>query len=371
MSQKAFLLSAAAIAMSLTTAYGTQEDVPFQTAPRTQFNLNANKTNQTYFNFVRSTLGPALLAKQSRSKNYDGDLQKCQGGAACNGIGVQLSTSVFNLHLDYPRSSVGGRSYGWTSSTKLIGDWSDAVYLTNLWAVVSGTSPADLAKFYSAIIQVLGSSNGDGLEALQTSSKGANSSQRLAANFIAIYTAEEYRALPRLPDAHENWDDALLEVTMLGAFHGGQSTFTKFYRGQFSTKAWVRKAGVYGYRNDQWQPPQVPTTPKTADMTDYTQDSYQVGSEQSGPHETRQDYEAMGTAITTYEAKNNANLVNSVRSSVGSVTGGKNVIKDISQYFTSGKADASKTDALAQAVSTLMLQINKDANDITNELNKK
>jgi len=40
-------------------------------------------------------------------------------------------------------------------------------------------------------------------------------------------------------------DDAILEVTLLAHFMVGQTTFTKFYRGKFTTRSNVQETGNY------------------------------------------------------------------------------------------------------------------------------
>src|SRR5262249_48422570 len=182
--------------------------------------------------------------------------------------------------------------------------------------------------------------------------------QRVATNFLAIYTAEEYRAI----QGTKNWDDAILEVTLLGAFHGGQTTFTKFYRGKFTTRSAVQETGnYYGLPSKDKNGKVIPTVAKDASMDDYWQIS--KTSTRSGIHLTAGDYGKMGTAITSYEStKAHNKTLSLIQSIVGS---GPNVIHSIATYFTEGKADPSKTNTLAVAVAQLLDQVNTDADVIT------
>ena len=111
------------------------------------------------------------------------------------------------------------------------------MYLKHLAEVEAENNSQDLDAFYETIVRLLGSSNPDGIENLVAPT------QRVATNFLAIYTAEEYRAM--VPKGIKNWDDALFQVTMLAAFHGGQSKFTLFYEGKFTNQTKKQAAGVY------------------------------------------------------------------------------------------------------------------------------
>ena len=96
-------------------------------------------------------------------------------------------------------------------------------------------------------------------------------------------------------------------------------------------------------------------------MDDYWQIS--KTSTRSGIHLTAGDYGKMGTAITKYEStKAHNQTLSLIQSIVGS---GPNVIQSISQYFTDGRADPSKTNTLAIAVAQFLDQVNTDANVIT------
>jgi hypothetical protein len=236
------------------------------------------------------------------------------------------------------------------------------MYLDNLALVVVEKDKDDLKNFYQTIIQLLGACDAHGLAALTNNYDfKANTgvpTQRVATNFLAIYTAEEYRAI----QGTKNWDDAILEVTLLGAFHGGQTTFTKFYRGKFTTRSNVQETGnYYGLPSKDKNGKVVPTVAKDATMDDYWQIS--KTSTRSGIHLTAGDYGKMGTAITRYEStKAHNKTLSLIQSIVGS---GPNVIHGISTYFTEGKADPSKTNTLAVAVAQFLDQVNTDANVIT------
>ena len=185
-------------------------------------------------------------------------------------------------------------------------------------------------------------------------SKLSGMAERVATNFLAIYGAEEYRATL----GTRNWDDALFETLMLGAFHAGQNTLTKFYMGKFSTRSYEQAPGIYDAHG---APALKPAKAKAAQLNDYWQFSVNPDSRRSGINLTRPDFEEMGTVITSYEI-NNSDLKAIEAIVKGS---GKNVFKDITQYFANDKAKASDADNLAGRVASFLVQVRKDAEKIT------
>ena len=310
----------------------------------------------TFYKFIHDTLAPEMESLAPSAGKVPNQQALEQG----LGVAVRLDDNNYNIHENYPKSAQGGRSYGWTSGQ--VGDWSDKMYLDNLALVIVEKDKDDLKNFYQTIIQLLGACDAHGLATLTNNYDSKTNTgvptQRVATNFLAIYTAEEYRAI----QGTRNWDDDILEVTLLGAFHGGQTTFTKFYRGKFTTRSNVQETGnYYGLPSKDKNGKVIPTVAKDAAMDDYWQIS--KTSTRSGIHLTDGDYGKMGTAITKYETiKAQNKTLSSIQSIVGS---GPNVIHSISTYFTEGKADPSKTNALAVAVAQFLDQVNTDANTIT------
>jgi hypothetical protein len=334
----------------------------FTLAKLTSFAHNFDLTNasdsgkNTFYKFIHTILAPEMESLAPSAGKVPNQQALEQG----LGVAVRLDDNNYNIHENFPKSAQGGRSYGWTSGQ--VGDWSDKMYLDNLALVVAEKDKDDLKNFYQTIIQLLGACDAHGLAALTNNydfkTNTGVPTQRVATNFLAIYTAEEYRAI----QGTKNWDDAILEVTLLGAFHGGQTTFTKFYRGKFTTRSNVQETGnYYGLPSKDKNGKVVPTVAKDATMDDYWQIS--KTSTRSGIHLTAGDYGKMGTAITRYEStKAHNKTLSLIQSIVGS---GPNVIHSISTYFTEGKADPSKTNTLAVAVAQFLDQVNTDANVIT------
>ena len=310
----------------------------------------------TFYKFVHESLAPEMESLAPSAGKVPNQQALEQG----LGVAVRLDDNNYNIHENFPKSAQGGRSYGWTSGQ--VGDWSDKMYLDNLALVVVEKDKDDFKNFYQTIIQVLGACDTHGFAALRNNYDSKTNTgaptQRVVSNFLAIYTAEEYRAI----QGTKNWDDAILEVTLLGAFHGGQTTFTKFYRGKFTTVSNVQQTGnYYGLPSKDRNGKVIPTVAKIATMNDYWQIS--KTSTRSGIHLTAGDYSKLGTAITKYEStKAHNKTLSLIQSIVGS---GPNVIQSISRYFTDGRADPTKTSTLAVAVAELLDQVNTDADVIT------
>ena len=144
---------------------------------------------------------------------------------------------------------------------------------------------------------------------------------------------------------------------MLGAFHSGQPTLTKYYMGKFSNKSKKQGPGVYrGPNADQAET-------KDAELNDYWQDIADPNSRRSGINETRGDFVEMGLKITKYAKSTGNQTVANIEAVVGE---SDNVIQAISQYFTNGRSkDISKIDNLGKDVADFMTKIREDADKIT------
>jgi len=324
------------------------KDFPLPTLPtfENSYDLTNYSGKSSYYDLMKSVIEPkmAAIAKDATGDN-EGALK------AGKGVAVKLGEHNYNIHVNFPQGPQGGRSYGWTSGQ--VGDWSDQMYLQHLAQVEVENNPQDLDAFYETIVRLLGSCNPQGIEDL------APATQRVATNFLAIYTAEEYRAM--VPKGIKNWDDALFQVTMLGAFHGGQSKFTMFYEGKFTAQTKKQAAGVY---TPMGPGPTAKSAPgKPASLDDYWQFSKDPNSKRSGINETRRDFENMGRAITKYENSIPSQTLAQVQAIVGK---DDNVIKATSRLFTTGQSkDVSRVGDLAKALSAFLLEVRGNADKIT------
>jgi hypothetical protein len=313
------------------------------------FDLRTVAGQRSYYDFMQSRLGPTIQKFAPQTKGPGTDQSELKAG---HGVTVKVSPFNFNVHVNYSTKSIGGRSYGWTRGE--VGDWSDKTYLDHLADALKVDDAEEVAKFYKLLIRMLGACNAEHKDSsIETL---ANPTQRVACNFLAIYTAEEYRAMvPEQP--HKGWDDALFQVTMLGAFHSGQATFTKYYMGKFSNKSKKQGPGVYR------GPEADGAAEKDAELNDYWQFSANPKSRQSGINETRGDFTALGLKITKYAKSNHSKAVANIEAVVGE---SDNVIQAVSQYFTNGRSkDISKIDNLANDVADFMTNIRDGADRIT------
>jgi hypothetical protein len=303
-----------------------------------------------YYAFVQDDLTPEMkrVAVPQGKHDYEGDLKNGKG------VGVTLDTNNANFHVDFPVAKQDGRSYGWTTGLP-IGDWSDKLYLDNLANIIPGSASndAELGGFYQSLIQILGECNTSGLKSLKSLT------QLQASNFLAIYTAEQYRRFMGTKD----WDDAILEVTMLGAFHGGQDKFTLYYNGNFVSQTYVQDEGVY-QTGKSADGKTVQTKP--ASMDDYWQ--FSRDQEASGIHETAKDYILMGTKITAYELAQNNPALSDMRALVDPAGTNQSIFNAISQWFVNNEAVPAKVDQLAKDVSEFLVHVRKDAPAITSSL---
>lgn len=357
------LLRTSLVCLLASSAAYAGTDFSLNTLPTFKQGLLTLTPGKTFYRFMKEDLYSKMLGEKQAAND---DTLVTEGA----GVGVVLNQNNYNIHVNYFSSPQSGRSYGWSKQkatdskdadengeTGLVGDWSDRVYLQNLAQVVEGND-TDLTNFYSTIIQMLGNSDPSGL------SKLTGMPERVATNFLAIYGAEEFRA--QVPNGVHNWDDALAVVTLLGAFHGGQSTMTMYYLKNFTSKTQVQKPGVFNERGK----PAVVGTSKAADMTDYWQYTAIATKTVSGINETRTDFLKMGEMITSYEKTvAHSALVDQIEGIVkGGGTGGtngKNVLEDITQYFATDMATPDATPALTDAVVKFLLEIHHKADAIT------
>jgi hypothetical protein len=322
------------------------------------FDLTSRDKAMSFYDFMRSPdgVGAKLLELAPSAQPSSTNVAELQAG---HGVSMRLGAKNYVILINFPNLAQGGRAYGWTSGQ--VGDWSDQMYLDHLAGISIGDDSVDEPNFYQLLVHLLGTLNVDGLEGMR------NATQRVFSNFAAIYAAEAWRA--RVPQPHKGWDDALFQVTMLAAFHGGQLAadlpLTKFYLGQFSSNSKVQGPGVYGKTGPGPSAANAPN--KKATLDDYWQFSAIPTSHQSGVNETRHDFELMGQKITEFEAAKGNELLGKIQAVVGGDNA--NVIKSISQYFSNGLSkDTSKIDQLSKDVSAFLMQVRADAKDITASL---
>jgi hypothetical protein len=339
------VVACVALTMGLSGICAIASDFILTSLPKFETNPIDLPTGKTFFDFMKGELAGKMNGK--RQDGNDDDLLR-----AGKAIAVKLNETNYNLHVNYFNSPQSGRSYGW--SQKTVGDWSDREILTHVVTVAQG-SDAELTDFYVTLVELVGSCDA------KTLSKLSGMTERVATNFLAIYGAEEYRATL----GTKNWDDALFETMMLAAFHAGQKKVTKFYMGKFTDRSFEQAPGIYNSRGPIAKKPD-PKTEKDAELIDYWQYTPNPTKHDSGINETRPDFEKMGEAITAFE-KNNTD----VKALEAIVKGnGRNVIKDVTEYYANGNANASTSEDVAKHVASFLIQARQDAQKITDGLSK-
>src|SRR6266852_2656302 len=170
------------------------DDFPLAKLPSFAHNFDLPKASDsgknTFYKFIHETLAPEMESLAPSAGKVPNQQALEQG----LGVAVRLDDNNYNVHENFPKSAQGGRSYGWTSGQ--VGDWTDKMYLDNLALVIVEKDKNDLKNFYQTIIQLLGSCDAHGLATLTNNydpaTKTGVPTQRVATNFLAIYTADDY-----------------------------------------------------------------------------------------------------------------------------------------------------------------------------------
>lgn len=211
----------------------------------------------------------ARIREYTRSKNLkvnEFDVGNFLGYASGGGVKVSYDELNYSLNVHYgsgreDRDEQTGRSYG-VGPKKGANDASDADYLKELQSYTR-RGPDELAKFYQVIFDIL--LNSDGSNYSQVNAEG----QGVLSDFFAIYTAEQDRNLMRLGKTIDHivpyWDAALLEVTLLAAFHAAQPKFQLFYN-RIKDNSFI-----YTSQTLKQTPCDYPTKGQDASMVDYWQ----------------------------------------------------------------------------------------------------
>ncbi|MBY0451964.1 MAG: hypothetical protein K2P92_02940, partial [Bdellovibrionaceae bacterium] len=174
---------------------------------------------------------------------------------------------------------------------------------------------------------------------------------------IAVYTAEQDRHLMANLRSHA-WDEALLEVTLLSAFHAGQNQIKLMYNGTY-TDTTLKQAP--GCNTDV-------RSPKKASLTDYWQFSKSTdpaNCSRSGLNVGRRDFRSLGSAITNFQRQKNPEIVARVERHFKSSKNRGNLFAQLStfliSYNTPSRLDAQDLE-LIQDFTAFLMQVKADAN---------
>jgi hypothetical protein len=288
------------------------------------------------------------------------------------GVAVKIADEIYAYNVNYgtgkiDKDEMTGRSFGAAGSYHKADDASDAAYLRALNAVARPKTPdngRDVMEFIRTILQVIVSSDASNIKNI------SNDAKAVASDFIAVYTAEQDRHLMANLKSH-HWDSALLEVTLLAAFHAGQDKLTLF------TEV---KEGVYEFSDkviDQIARRRTPPDlrPRDAGLVDYWQFSKNPENpNRSGINITRGSFSRLESAITAYERKHHPELVKNIERQIKGGSNGRNIFDSVSDFLINFKTQNDVRNAgakLTEAYVQFLDQVRKDANLISKEIESK
>jgi hypothetical protein len=223
------------------------------------------------------------------------------------------------------------------------------------------SNPASNLEMNRTILQAI--ANSDFANYLKIDLHG----QTLTADFFAVYTAEQVRNLMDNSLTTQDWDIALLQMTMLGTFYskmerpwviysdpylGIKETYTDEVFDQYPGKS-----GIQLGNNDKVQ--QVTWQLRSARMMDWWQRSNQVDLDskdlrgtRSGINMTRRQFEKMGLMITTWMNQNHPEITRPIRKSFG--IPGDNFYKEIAEFFINHQSPDQYGPEIYEAIEHFM-----------------
>lgn len=306
-----------------------------------------------------------IAAVSSKYNRYK--LSTFLGLASCGGAIIKYAPGHFayNIHYgtgDQEKDDRTGRSFG-EGHHRDADDASDKNYLRDLEEFVT-EHKSSAEDFYTTLVKSLANSDSSGMPAISTLG------QTLLTDFLAVYTAEQARNLMD-GKISIHWDAALLEVTLLGAFHAGQDNIKLFYKNPITletsftdtvlnqdTGCSVKERKVRGVRlYDYWQ---------------FSSSKDISHCRRSGINVTKRSFRKLGLIISKYERKNNPKLVANVERHFSLKNRGKNIFYQLSKFFINSKTPAILGDKgaseLAEDFTAFLLQVREDANSISFEI---
>lgn len=255
---------------------------------------------QPFFQVMKNIIYPMINSEAANATPwYNGHIEAIESG---EGVEVILGDDVTTYHVKYladteDKVERSGRSFGAVGATNLktyIADASYKHYLRSLEYALKGDDEKAEA-FFRAIVRFMTHSDPTGIAALEERSK------KVASDFVAIYIAEQYRRLTATKGEslgrRHRWDDALVQVTLLAAFHSGQEQMEMYYEGEFTSEVYHQSACLY--RADKESEDRLKADKRQSRLYDYWQ--FTVRSEcpgRSGVNLTRRDFQKLGKALT-------------------------------------------------------------------------
>jgi hypothetical protein len=287
------------------------------------------------------------------------------GLASCAGAIIKFAPGHFAYNIHYgtgaqERDEQTGRSFG-EGFARGADDASDKNYLKDLEEF--GHEHADsMDAFYQSLIKSLANSDSNNFKGI------SNFGKVLLTDFLAVYTAEQARNL--MDDRiSTHWDAALLEVTLIGAFHAGQEEIKLFYKDPYTGRTSFTDT-VYNQDNGCSTKQRKLRKARVFDYWQFSSSTNTRHCKRSGINITRREFRKLGQLITKYELKNNPELVRNIAKLIGSYPRGRyNIFNKLSGFFINASTDKALDEELARdlanAFSAFLAQVKKDAGTIT------
>lgn len=317
----------------------------------------ADRLNEEYESISFYDLPAAIAALGYKKGQYD--LTTFLSLVSHGGVAVQFDRNNISYNVNYgtgenKNDERTGRSFG-ESHDRLALDASDKHYLSILEDYVQN-DPENLEQFYTTLLNILLNSDTTGFN------KITRAGQAVATDFLAVYIAEQDRHLMSNFTKHP-WDEALLEVTLIAAFHAGQEKIHVMYGGELTDVTHQQTTGCA--TGDARE--------KDASLIDYWQFSSNPDPShcsRSGINITRKDFRALGAEITKQQRELNPELVKKIEKTLG-VRNSRNLFADLSGFIinlkTAGQLD-EETLELAHDFTQFLLESRDNAQDLTHQM---
>lgn len=291
------------------------------------------------------------------------------GLASGGGVAVKFfeNNYAYNVHYGYkPSDMQTGRSFGKSpliedGKPRGADDASDKQYLTDVQKYYENTE--DLSPFFRTLLQALTVTDTSGYRDL--SPQG----QSVLTDFLAVYIAEQDR---NLMDNHIkiHWDAALLEVTLLSAFHAGQDYLKLFFfnpnYGSYGRTVFTNRVLKQATGCDER------TKEKDAQFLDYWQFSRSEDPKncsRSGINITRKEFRKLGGMITTYfRSGKNAYMIDNIERHFSGIQKGGNIFEELSRYLINDKTPKTlgkKGYDIADDFTKFLVKVREEAPRIT------
>lgn len=278
------------------------------------------------------------------------------------GVAVKINTDNYAYNVNYGTGEMQhdektGRSFG-EAPDRLALDASDKHYLQILEDYVRSEGE-NISDFYLALMKIL--LNNDTSHYNKISEAG----QVVGTDFLAVYIAEQNRHLMVDLQTH-HWDEALLEVTLLSAFHAGQRKLMVMYNGKLTDTTHKQTPGC--------QVAQREPTEKAASLIDYWQFSTSTdpaNCNRSGINITRRDFRSLGQAISDYQREHNPELVEKVERHFSSKKQNGNLFAQLSAFLINFETPTELSRQqlqLATDFTEFLMQVRRDANKISQSI---